>query len=248
MIFTITVVAILIMSATWRAAQAPVNTTVIVADNAGAQAIVKNEPNMLLLRKPGDTWTSTFTRDSVDGLGKETIETGQIVEKTGRLVKHDKSLLVDSAVSTFTEQGGPSQTRTYVGYGMQSANRNLYLLGYSDDNPNKVHYNATPELVDKGDWSQNPSFDINSETETGAHSHTYVTVQPEPVIVNLSNGSHVTCWNRTVSVVADDYNETDTDLYCPAIGANITSNSDITYTNGAKRTTSSNLTHFSLAN
>ncbi len=246
MIFGITIVSILIAAAAWRAAQAPSGAIMIVAANAGAVAATKREPGLLLVRKPGDSWTYTFTRDSVDGLGKETHDAGQIVEKTSRDNSHSKPLLVDTSVSTFKDSSGEVQTRTYVNYGQQSSNRSLYLLGYSDDNPNKVHYNSVPELVDKGNWNQNPSFDIDTETETGSHSHTYVTAAPaQPV--TLSNGAQISCWTKTISVIAGDtYSETIDDLYCPAIGANIRSEDTITYNNGAKRTTTTYLTKFSL--
>ena len=122
----------------------------------------------------------------------------------------------------------------------------MYLLAYGADKPEKLHWNAKPELIAKGDWNTDPSFDIPTETSAGTPSHTFVSVSPDPVVMNLSTGTHVKCWNKTITVTAgDNFDQTTNELYCPAIGQKMSSTDTVIFPDKRTRTTTITLTHFS---
>lgn len=246
--FAVTILVICVGFMVYNAAHASRNTSAVVPDNPAALQAAQNDRGLLLLYKPGDTWTFNFVRHDDEATGPDSDENGQIVEKIVRNTINGKACLVDSAVITTVKADGSQARTTYVACSTQSKDRSLYLLGYGSDDPDKLHWNASPELLAKGDWNDNPSFDIKTETVAGTPSHTYVSVDPTPVVVDLSTGTPVKCWNKTMTVSAgDNYGQTTNELYCPAIGQKINSTDVVIFPDKRQRTTTITLAHYSLA-
>ena len=244
--FAFTVVVVCIGYAAYNGVRAPSDAIVVIPDNPSALLAAQNDRGLLHIYKPGDTWTFQFNRQDEEGGGIAN-ETGEIVEKIVGSSINGRPCLIDTATLQTVDANGNKTTSKYISCSRQEVNGDMYLLAYGSDKPEKLHWNAKPELIAKGDWNTDPSFDFPTETSAGTPSHTFVSVSPDPVVMKLSTGTPVKCWNKTITVTAgDNFDQTTDELYCPAIGQKISSKDTVIFPDKRTRTTTINLTHFSL--
>jgi len=244
--FAATIVVILICFAAYSAAHSKSAPIVVVPDNLQAQMAAKNDRGLLHITRPGDTWTYAFSKQYSDS--SDNVETGQIVSKISSVSGH-VSWYKDTESLTAVKADGKADDKTIIDYSSQASNRNIYLVGSNDNDDRKMHMYSNPQVIAKGDWNHDASFVIDREISPGFLVHVDDGVVAGPVVVKLSNGTPVHCWNETVTIIADGhYSDTTTNLFCPAIGADISS-SEVDSVPGDSRTltTTKYLTNYSFA-